>query len=226
MTWWETLGWLGNACFFSRFLVQWWVAERQRTSKAPTLFWVLSLLGSVLMAVYAINRGVPVLVVGFSINGSIYLRNLWLRWGRRPESEPSMSVVNAVAVFAVLALIAAGIGQDRFTNTDETTYWTVIAVAGQAIWSSRFVTQWWYSEKHGVSHFPQAFWWISLVGNSLLLAYALHLWDGVFIAGLALGPFIQIRNLWIANRTIPAPHSAAPAGTEPSSRLSTEPAAR
>ena len=77
----------------------------------------------------------------------------------------------------------------------------VVGAVGQSVWSSRFVVQWYLSEREGHSHFPQAFWWISLVGNTLLLTYAVRLGDPVWIAGLCLGPVVQIRNLMLIQRT-------------------------
>ena len=76
----------------------------------------------------------------------------------------------------------------------------VIGGTGQALWSSRFVVQWMLSEREARSHLPEAFWWISLSGNSLLLSYAIYLRDPVWIAGLALGPVVQVRNLMILYR--------------------------
>jgi lipid-A-disaccharide synthase-like uncharacterized protein len=167
----EWLGWLGNACFFSRFLLQWLHVERVRERAAPRVFWVLSLTGSALLGAYAVHREVWVLLVGFAVNGCIYLRNLAFR-----DDEHTTLPRGQAAGLAV-------------------------AVVGQAIWSSRFVVQWWYSERVGSSHFPPAFWVVSLAGNALLLSYAIHLLDPVFIAGLALAPIVQIRNLVLTSRT-------------------------
>ena len=74
----EWVGWLGNACFASRVLVQWLHAERLRVRAAPRIFWLLSLSGSALLGAYAVERGVWVLLIGFAINALIYLRNLRL----------------------------------------------------------------------------------------------------------------------------------------------------
>jgi lipid-A-disaccharide synthase-like uncharacterized protein len=234
MEWWEWLGWAGNACFFSRFLVQWWNAERKLTREAPTLFWILSLAGSASMAIYAMKRGVPVLVVGFIVNGLIYLRNLRLGSASRPIDG---SRLFALATLAAAALVLAGLGQRSSQSTGEGIAWTVCVVVGQSIWSSRFVAQWWYSESVGISHFPPLFWWMSLAGNSLLLAYAIHLWDPVLIAGLALGPVIQIRNLFITRKatghqgqvrqdTSVASKKPDRRETEPMHHVSTAPAVR
>ncbi|MEZ5974206.1 MAG: lipid-A-disaccharide synthase N-terminal domain-containing protein [Planctomycetota bacterium] len=45
-----------------------------------------------------------------------------------------------------------------------------MSLGGQLIWTSRFVLQWLASERRGESHFPVYFWWLSLLGNGMLLA--------------------------------------------------------
>ena len=196
----EWVGWLGNACFGSRVLVQWLHVERVRARAAPRIFWLLSLLGSVLLGAYAMERGVWVLLVGFAVNGLIYLRNL--RLGVASDSARPLERRQAIllATASMLALVGAGLANAVFAGS-ESWAWVGVAIVGQSIWSSRFVVQWWVSERTRESHFPPAFWALSLAGNGLLLAYALHLWDAVLVAGLALAPIVQIRNLWLTRAT-------------------------
>ena len=191
----EWVGWLGNACFASRVLVQWLHVERLRARAAPRVFWLLSLLGSALLSAYALERGTWVLLVGFTINGLIYLRNLRLRAASDDTRPLDRRTALALASASALALVGAGLASATWSATPGA--WLGVALIGQAIWSSRFVVQWWFSERTRESHFPPAFWILSLVGNGLLLAYSIYLWDAVLIAGLALGPVIQIRNLWL-----------------------------
>ena len=72
------LGLLGQACFFSRFLVQWVASERQRRSVVPTAFWYLSLIGGLLVLIYALWRRDPVFILGQSVGLVVYTRNLIL----------------------------------------------------------------------------------------------------------------------------------------------------
>jgi lipid-A-disaccharide synthase-like uncharacterized protein len=48
---------------------------------------------------------------------------------------------------------------------------------------------------------PRSFWYLSLAGGTVLLAYAIHLRDPVFILGQATGFLIYSRNLWFIHRT-------------------------
>ncbi len=76
-TLWITLGLLGQALFFSRFLVQWIASERLKESVVPTAFWYFSLGGGAILLTYAIHRGDPVFILGQSTGILIYLRNLF-----------------------------------------------------------------------------------------------------------------------------------------------------
>ena len=76
---WLAVGFVGQAFFFSRFLVQWLASERARRSVIPMAFWYLSLCGGTVLLAYAIHLGDPVFIAGQSTGAFIYLRNVWLR---------------------------------------------------------------------------------------------------------------------------------------------------
>ncbi len=68
------LGLIGQACFFSRFLVQWVASERQKRSVVPTAFWYFSLIGGLLVLIYALWRRDPVFILGQSVGLVVYTR--------------------------------------------------------------------------------------------------------------------------------------------------------
>ncbi len=74
--------------------------------------------------------------------------------------------------------------------------WLGIGFGGQLLFSMRFLIQWLYSEKHRASVIPEAFWYFSIGGGLLLLAYAIYREDPVFILGQSMGVFIYLRNLY------------------------------
>ena len=78
LTFWLTVGFLGQALFTARFVVQWLVSERKRDSVVPVAFWWLSLLGGMALLCYAISRRDPVIIVGQAMGLCVYLRNLML----------------------------------------------------------------------------------------------------------------------------------------------------
>ncbi|WP_223463786.1 MULTISPECIES: lipid-A-disaccharide synthase N-terminal domain-containing protein [unclassified Pseudomonas] len=75
------------------------------------------------------------------------------------------------------------------------TLWLVVGFAGQVAFTGRFVLQWLYSEYKKRSVIPTNFWYLSIVGSTLLLAYAIYRQDPVFIAGQAFGSIVYFRNL-------------------------------
>ncbi len=82
-------------------------------------------------------------------------------------------------------------------------FWTLLGFLGQALFFGRFFFQWIVSERRGASVIPIGFWFFSLGGGSLLLAYAIHLRDPVFIVGQSGGLLIYIRNLMLIFRHRP-----------------------
>lgn len=84
--------------------------------------------------------------------------------------------------------------------SDNSVLWLCIGFAGQALFTSRFLVQWIASERKGESIFPVAFWYLSLTGGLLLLAYAISRVDPVIIAGQALGVVVYGRNLVLVHR--------------------------
>ncbi|MGX1098913.1 lipid-A-disaccharide synthase N-terminal domain-containing protein [Amorphus sp. MBR-141] len=78
--------------------------------------------------------------------------------------------------------------------------WLILGFAAQAMFSMRFLVQWIASEKARRSVVPVTFWFFSLGGGAMLLAYAVHQKDPVFIAGQAAGLVIYVRNLWLIMR--------------------------
>lgn len=80
------------------------------------------------------------------------------------------------------------------------TMWIAVGFFGQAMFSLRFIVQWISSEKHGRSYIPMAFWYFSIIGGIILLAYAIHRRDPVFIVGQAFGILIYLRNLHLIFR--------------------------
>lgn len=88
LTGWTLFGLTANLCFASRFILQWYVSERKRQSVLPDGFWYLSLLGGVMMLVYAIHVGKLPLVLGALFTPVIAARNLWLIRQRPLETSP------------------------------------------------------------------------------------------------------------------------------------------
>jgi lipid-A-disaccharide synthase-like uncharacterized protein len=75
------------------------------------------------------------------------------------------------------------------------TFWIFIGMFGQGMFFMRFLIQWLQSERKRKSFIPVGFWYFSLFGGLILLIYAIHRRDPVFVTGQAMGTFIYLRNL-------------------------------
>lgn len=75
--------------------------------------------------------------------------------------------------------------------------WLVLGFGAQGLFTARFLVQWVASERKRRSTIPKAFWYLSLVGSALLLVYAAHVRDPVFILGQSFGFVVYIRNLML-----------------------------
>lgn len=82
-------------------------------------------------------------------------------------------------------------------GSTESVLWIGIGFVGQALFSARFIVQWIASERAKRSLIPLAFWYFSLLGGVVLLSYAVHKRDPVFIVGQAAGLFVYLRNLFL-----------------------------
>jgi len=78
--------------------------------------------------------------------------------------------------------------------------WVTVGLMGQLMFTARFIVQWLASEKAGRSVVPVAFWYFSIAGSLVVLAYGLHKGDRVIILGQLPGTLIYIRNLWLIHR--------------------------
>jgi lipid-A-disaccharide synthase-like uncharacterized protein len=88
---WLLIGFGGQALFMGRFVVQWFVSERQRRSVIPVSFWYFSIFGALVLLVYAMHRRDPVFTAGQVLGILIYVRNLHLirlerAGGRQPQN--------------------------------------------------------------------------------------------------------------------------------------------
>jgi lipid-A-disaccharide synthase-like uncharacterized protein len=74
---WVALGFVAQAFFTMRFLVQWIASERARKSVVPVAFWFFSIGGGVLLLAYALYRRDPVFIAGQGFGLIVYCRNLY-----------------------------------------------------------------------------------------------------------------------------------------------------
>jgi lipid-A-disaccharide synthase-like uncharacterized protein len=195
------IGMTGQVIFTARMLVQWWASERAKQSVVPLSFWWLSVIGTLLLLVYAWFTRDPVFLIGPSLNLFLYVRNLMIA-----RKGPRLSSAAVLLPLAAIMLITGGIAaylmaeEKDILRFDESPLWLTIGFAGTALWTLRFPVQWIISERLGKSVLPPAFWWMSIFGAGLLTAYAAYKPDAVFVLAYALNPIPAARNLMLQYR--------------------------
>lgn len=195
MSTWEIVGWFGNGCYFTRFLIQWLRSEQAKRSVTPRSFWWFSLAGATSLGIYVLSMPDWILLSTYVVTFMIYSRNLWLAYYGARGGLVGPLASTAIAVSAGLFLVWSKL-QSR--EMQESSFlWLSVALVGVTLWASRFLVQWRASERVGRSHFPRSFWWISLAGSAFLIAYSIHKGDAILIAGYAPSFLVPARNLML-----------------------------
>ncbi len=196
------LGLGAQALFGGRFLIQWLASERAGRSVVPVAFWLVSLFASTLLLLYAGLRHDPVNAAAQVVSLAVTLWNLHLQ--RRPPAllaaaattaaPPSRlverSVIGGIVLTSALAALVAVHLPEPIPPL-----WLVVGLVGQFVFSMRFALQVLASGRQGESVMPLGFWYCSIAGSVLLLAYACYRLDPVFMLANAPNVFVYIRNL-------------------------------
>ena len=193
---WLGIGLTAQALFSARFLVQWLLSEKAKRSLMPIHFWYFSIGGAILLLAYAVHRRDPVISIGQLIGLAIYLRNLQFIH----REQTSGRGINWFWPWLLLSLPAVAIGYELGPNSAAKllildNFWTTFGFVGQSLFTSRFLVQWWFSERAARSVTPKLFWDLSLAGSFMLLVYAIAVKDPVIILGQIFGVIIYVRNL-------------------------------
>jgi lipid-A-disaccharide synthase-like uncharacterized protein len=82
-TFWLIWGTLAQLVFISRFFYQWIFSEKEKDSVFPLGFWVISIIGSMMIFTYSIPRLDPVLFASHGFGLFVYSRNIFLHYGKK-----------------------------------------------------------------------------------------------------------------------------------------------
>ena len=88
--------------------------------------------------------------------------------------------------------------------------WFIVGFTGQVTFGGRFILQWIVSEYKKRSHVPVSFWYISIIGSIILLAYSIHRRDLIFMLGLSLNTLIYVRNLHLIHKHVTKEPAGSP----------------
>jgi len=197
-----SIGFLAQALFSGRLIVQWLLSEKNRRIVTPSLFWKLSLLASFLLFVYGYLRDDFAIMLGQTLTYFIYIRNLQLQ-GEWQKSPVWFRIF--LLIFPVLIVIYGYNNGEYdidqlFNNADIPTWLLWLGSIAQIVFTFRFIYQWLVSERTKTSQLPIGFWRLSVLGASLILIYAIFRQDVVLMVGHGSGLIVYIRNIMIGKK--------------------------
>lgn len=198
-----TIGFAAQAFFSARILIQWILSERARRIVSPSLYWICSLIGSILLFSYGWLRNDFSIILGQLISYYIYIWNLKTKgvW-----SNVAWLFQVVIILFPLIALLMMlydlpGFVNNFFHNSAVSLPLLLFGSAGQIIFTVRFIYQWFYSLKRHESILPVGFWVISLVGSGMIVAYGIFRLDIVLILGQSVGFLAYSRNIIIYKKS-------------------------
>ena len=197
------IGFLAQICFSGRLLFQWIMSEKAKQVVSPSIFWLLSLLGSYLLFFYGWLRDDFAIILGQFISYYIYIWNLDIKNNWKKIPRPIRYILIATPFLAISYMFSesrAFISQ-FFRNEDVPLWLLIYGSLGQIIFTLRFIYQWVYSRKRHESILPLGFWLISLLGSAIIVSYAIVRHDPVLILGQSTGLVVYIRNICILKKT-------------------------
>jgi lipid-A-disaccharide synthase-like uncharacterized protein len=195
--WVFAVGMTAQFLFGARMIVQWFQSEKAGKSLSPTIFWQLSILGSIIFLIYGILRKDFAIVLGQCLVYYIYIRNLHLKnsWTSIPLGFRWLIIILPVLTLGFLFSNHEGNIFDIITNKDISLWLKIWGSVGQVVFILRFYFQWIESESKKESILSLQFWLISILGGAMILSYAFFRRDPVLFLGQLAGLLIYIRNL-------------------------------
>lgn len=194
-----SIGFLAQILFSSRLIIQWFYSEKKNKIITPSVFWILSLLGSFLLFIYGYLRDDFAIMLGQSLTYFIYIRNLQLQgeWDKLNFLIRFLFITfPAYIVFYYYNNNVIDI--DILIKETAIPSWLfILGIISQLIFTFRFVYQWIYSENKKKSSLPLGFWLLSISGSILILIYAIFRYDPVLFIGHMIGSLLYARNIYI-----------------------------
>jgi lipid-A-disaccharide synthase-like uncharacterized protein len=194
-----TVGFIAQALFFARIIIQWFKSEHEGKVLSPILFWKVSLVASILMLLYGILRKDAAILIGQILVYFIYIRNIQLKDAWRTMSLISRIVI-LITPIIILGYLFFGTTYSLstfFKNENNPFLLMIWGILAQLTFISRFFYQWIYSENKKESVLPVGFWVISIAGAAMNFVYGIFRFDLVLIASHGFGLFVYFRNILI-----------------------------
>lgn len=213
-SWLYLLGFIPSFFFTLRFILQWLKSETKKQSYVFPSFWIISLIGNVLLMVHGIIQLQYHVSVVQGFNGVISWRNLQLMKKKEEANSLSFVILLHICVFFIVTLIfilqnfylhetywfRVPITPWQSISKTVSFSWHILGIIGIALYSSRFWVQWWIAEKKQQSSLEASFWLMSLLGGIISLIYFLAIGDLANALGPAFGLVPYTRNLFLIKK--------------------------
>ena len=197
-----SIGLTAQLLFSLRLLIQWLFSEKENKIVAPTFFWIVSLIASILFFMYGYLRNDFAIMLGQFITYYIYIRNLQLQnhWNRL-QKEIQIVFINFPLIVLLITFLRGEFDFSQLFNQDFIPIWLLaLGIVSQLIFTLRFIFQWIISEKNKLSQLPSTFWILSTVGSVIILIYSIFRKDPILFIGHTFGIIIYCRNLMILKK--------------------------
>jgi len=209
------LGFVANVLFAARFFMQWISSEKKSFSHFSLSFWLISLFGSLLLAVHSfIQVQYPICLIQ-TCNVILYWRN-WELTSYPRSCLISLQKVSLLLAFLTVSMTLSFMAVSYFTlGTIEwmrvpdfieqhphpiSLTWNIIGFFGTFLFASRFWFHWWRAENNYKNALNSHFWILSVVGSLFALAYFIRIADIVNIIGYSAGLIPYLRNLFLIRK--------------------------
>lgn len=198
------IGFLAQFLFSARLISQWLLSERSKKVETPSIFWKLSLLGSILLFIYGYLREDLAIMLGQAVIYVIYIRNLQLqRQWNSSNIFLKLIVLGFPLIITIYLSFFSELSWKELVTGENIAPWLIIfGVIGQLIFNARFFYQWIYSERKKESSLPLGFWLISLSGAAFIFVYGIFRNDPVLLAAHFFGGIVYTRNLFIMRKSM------------------------
>lgn len=208
-------GTLATIPFGMRTLIQWFLSEYHKKSYVPAIFWLLSIIGNILMLVHYLIQVqfhlyfIRIFPIYFSFRQVALMKGTAtpFSWSKLIKWIAFLCV-SLVALFMLRVYIEFNsflwiLNPQMPWETvvrDVSSLWHLFGFFGAFLFTGRLWVQWWQSEKTQESVLPPSFWWMSIIGGLSTCCYALFIQDLITALGCVMGTIPYARNLMLIRK--------------------------
>lgn len=199
--WIYLIGLSAQVFYTGRVFIQWYLSEKNGRNESPLMYWIFSIIGSMILFIYGWLRKDFSIIFGEYFTYYIYMWNISAKghYKKVPRIIPILQALLPVVVFFALIKDIPAFINSFLANENVPLKLLILGTAGQIIYKMRYVYQIIYSIRRNESLMPVTFWCIAVAGSVLIISYAIIRHDWVLLLG-QFGIIASVRNIMIALR--------------------------